>query len=97
MNNTLHITASFDQPVLLENMVEKLAYRRYNTAYSKEKMPKGWQANETSSVEAYVSGTVEFDYNEKEKIRMPFITSFLFTCTRGKKEPYTLNWSISLS
>lgn len=97
MNKALHITASFDQPVLLENLVEKLAYRSYNTAYSKEKMPKGWQANETSSVEAYVSGTLEFDNNEEEKIRMPFITCFLFSCTRSKKEPYTLNWSMSLS
>ena len=97
MNNTLHITASFDQPQLLENMVEKLAYRRYDMGYSKEKMPKGWQANETSSVEAYVSGNVEFEYNADEKIRMPFITCFLFTCTKGEKEPYTLNWSISLS
>jgi len=97
MNKALHITASFDQPQLLENMVEKLAYRRYNTGYSKEKMPRGWQANETSSVEAYVSGTLEFDANRKEKIKMPFITSFLFTCIRGKKEPYSLNWGISLS
>ena len=97
MNNTLHITASFDQPQLLENMVEKLAYRRYDMGYSKEKMPGGWQANETSSVEAYVSGTIAFDINNKEKIKMPFITCFLFTCTRGKKEPYTLNWGISLS
>lgn len=97
MNKALHITASFDQPVLLENMIEKLAYRRYDIGYCKEKMPKGWQADETSSIEAYVSGNVEFNYNEKEKIRMPFITSFLFTCTHGKKEPYALNWSLSLS
>lgn len=97
MNNTLHITALFDQPQLLENMVEKLAYRRYDIGYSKEKMPKGWQANETSSVETYVSGIVEFENDENEKIKMPFITCFLFTCTRGKQEPYMLNWSISLS
>lgn len=96
MKKTLHISASFDQPQLLENMVEKLAYRRYNSGKA-EKMPTGWEANETSSNEAYVSGTLEFKYNEEEQIKMPFITCFLFTCTRGKKEPYTLNWSISLS
>lgn len=97
MDRSLHITASFDQPQLLENMVEKLAYRRYEIGYSKERMPKGWEANETSSIEAYVSGVVEFAINEESKIKMPFITCFLFTCTHGKKEPYELNWSMSLS
>lgn len=97
MKKTLHISASFDQPELLENMVEQLAYRRYDIGYSKEKMPKGWEADETSSAETYVSGTVEFSYDGKNKIKMPFITCFLFTCKHGKKEPYKLNWSISLS
>lgn len=97
MNRSLHITASFDQPQLLENMVEKLAYRRYEIGYSKERMPKGWEANETSSLEAYVSGVVELDFNNEEKIKMPFITCYVFTCTHGKKEPYELNWGMSLS
>jgi hypothetical protein len=97
MKQALHIRASFDQPQLLENMVEKLAYRRYESGFDKEKMPRGWQANETSSTEAYVNGTVEFKFNGIDQIKMPFITCFLFTCIRGKKEPYTLNWSISLS
>jgi predicted secreted acid phosphatase len=97
MKKALHISAALDQPELLENMVEKLAYRRYEMGYGKEKMPKGWEADETSSTEAYVSGTVEFSYNEDEKIRMPFITCFLFTCAHGNKEPYKLNWSMSLS
>ena len=96
MKKTLHISASIDQPELLENMVEKLAYRRYNIGYGKEKMPKGWVANETSTTEAYINGTVEFKY-KKEKIRIPFITSFLFTCAHGNQEPYKLNWSMSLS
>ena len=97
MNNSLHISASFDQPQLLENMVEKLAYRHCDIGYSKEKVPQGWEANETSSVELYVSGNVEFEFSEEEKIRIPFITSFLFTCSRGEKEPYSLSWSMSLS
>lgn len=97
MKKTLQISAALDQPDLLENMVERLAYRRYDIGYSKEKMPGGLEATETSSTEAYVSGTVELSNNEKEPIRMPFTTCFIFTCTHGKKEPYKLNWSMSLS
>jgi hypothetical protein len=97
MNNSLHISASFDQPQLLENMIEKLAYRRYDTGFGKEKMPQGWLANETSTVEAYVSGTIDWEQSPSEKFRIPFISSFLFTCTRAKKDPYMLKWSISLS
>lgn len=97
MNNSLHIRASFDQPQLLENMIEKLAYRRYDIGFGKQKMPKGLLANETSTVEAYVSGTIEWKQNKHKKFRIPFISSFLFTCTRAEKDPYMLKWSISLS
>ena len=103
MKNTLHITASFDQPEFLQNLVEKLAYRRYEIGYGNEKMPRGWKALETSSTETYVSGTIDLDFstgnNESvdERIHMPFITCFLFTCIKGKNEPYQLNWSTSLS
>ena len=98
MNKPLHITASFDQPQLLENLVEQLAYRRTETGtVNKEIMPAGWEADKTSSVEAYVSGNVEFDFNEDYLIRMPFITCFMFTCTKGMNDPYKMNWSSSFS
>ena len=102
MNKDLHITAFFDQPILVQNMVEKLAYRHYDIGYGQEKMPGGWKALETSTAEAYVSGTMAFDFsgiNEsiEEHINMPFITCFLFTCIKGKNDPYHLNWSTSLS
>ncbi|MBS1621176.1 MAG: hypothetical protein JST10_09585 [Bacteroidetes bacterium] len=96
MKKVLQISASLDQPELLENMIEKLAYRHYDIGFSKEKMPAGWEAIEISTTEAFVSGTIEFSDNN-ERIRMPFITCFIFTCTHGKKEPYQLNWSMSLS
>lgn len=97
MKEILKISAALDQPEMLENMVEQLAYRRYDIGFGKEKMPKGLEADETSSTEAYVSGTVEFSNNGEEPIRIPFITCFIFTCAHGKKEPYKLNWSMSLS
>ena len=102
MDNTLLISATLDQPGFLEDLVEKLAYRHYDIGYSKAAVPKNWKAIETSSTETYVSGTLAMDLSVNEKTRedhidLPFITSFLFTCIKGEKEPYQLIWSSSLS
>jgi len=100
MNRALNITATLDQPELLENLVEKLASRRYDIGYSREKVPQEWQAIETSSTETYVSGTLSFSglvSNDDVLVNMPFITSMLFTCIKGKEDDYRLLWSSSLS
>jgi len=100
MNQVLQITATLDQPDLLENLVEKLASRRYDIGYSKEIVPQEWQAIETSSTETYVSGTLSFSgltNSEDASINMPFITSMLFTCIKGKEDDYRLLWSSSMS
>ena len=96
MKKSLHITASFDKPDLLENMVEKLAYKHYDLGYSNQIMPDNREALEISSTETYVSGTISLD-DAGEQINMPFITCFLFTCTKGKNGVYKLEWSTSLS
>jgi hypothetical protein len=97
MKKALHINAVFDEPEFVQNLVERLAYRRYDLGYGNEKMPRGLKALETSSTETYVSGTVEIDGENDEIIRMPFITAFNFTCIKGKSDPYQLIWSSSLS
>lgn len=98
MKQSLRISASFDQPELVQNLVERLAYRRYEQGYSREKMPAGLKALETSSTEAYVTGTMGIESQDgREHYKMPFITSFLFTCIKGKQEPYQLIWSSSLN
>lgn len=102
MKQILHISAAFDQPEFVQNLVERLAYRRYEFGYGSEKMPRGLKALETSSTETYVSGTLAIDFpadteNCEEHIDMPFITPFLFTCIKGKGDPYQLIWSSSLS
>lgn len=97
MKQHLHISASFDQPEFVQNLVERLAYRRYDLGYSNEKVPHGYKALETSSTETYVSGTLAIDAANNEPINMPFITCFLFTCIKGKTEPYQLIWSSSLN
>ena len=100
MKHVLHITATLDQPELLENLVEKLASRRYDIGYSRETVPQDWQAVETSSTETYVSGTLSFSgltNNDDTSVNIPFITSMLFTCIKGKEDDYRLLWSSSLS
>ena len=61
MKKNLHISASFDQPEFVQNLVERLAYRRYDQGFSKQLVPRGLKAIETSSTETYVSGTIAID------------------------------------
>jgi hypothetical protein len=96
MKKSLHISTSLDQPDLLEDLVEKLAGRRYDIGYGKEKMPVNFQALETSSTETYVSGTIAFTETD-ENFNIPFITSFMFTCIKGKEDDYKLTWAASMS
>ncbi len=97
MKNDLHLTASVDKLKMLEKIIEKLATRRYDIGYKNAVVPGSWKAIDTSSVESYVSGTVEFDYNDTHRIRIPYITAFVFSCTKAKNDEYDLKWSISLS
>lgn len=98
MKQTLHISAAFDQPEFVQNLVERLAYRRYELGYGNETMPSGLKALETSSTETFVSGIMAIDFdNGDTTIHMPFITCFLFTCIKGKTDPYQLIWSSSLN
>jgi len=97
MKKNLHISAAFDQPEFVQNLVERLAYRRYDLGYGLEKVPRGFKALETSSTETYVSGTLGINAVNNEPIQMPFITSFMFTCIKGKTEPYQMIWSSSMN
>jgi hypothetical protein len=97
MKKDLHLTAFIEKPEILENIIEQLAASRNDMGFGKALVPKTWQALETSSIETYVSGRIEFDYNETQRIRIPYITCFLFSCTKEKNSPYDLTWSFSLS
>lgn len=98
MKQSLHISARIDEPGFVQNLVERLAYRRYDIGYGKQWVPKGLKALETSSTETYVSGTLAIEMEDgSEPVNMPFITSFIFTCIKGNSEPYQLIWSSSLN
>ena len=96
MKHLLHITALFDKPELMANLVETLAVRRNDDRYENVTMPKTWEGLTSSTVESFVSGTLEMDFDD-EQMRIPFTSSFLFVCTKKKKEAYKLCWSVSLS
>ena len=93
MKKFLQINTSFDRPALLENMVKKLLNRRPDYGITTLMMPRGWKAIDSSSTEAYVSGTIDFNYlineNKETFIKMPFITSFHFTCIKTIKKKTT--------
>jgi len=97
MKKHLHISATFDEPAFVQNLVEQLAYRRYELGYGNVQVPRGFKAIETSSTETYVSGTLAIDITDEEPLNMPFITCFIFTCVKGKTDPYQLIWSSSLN
>jgi hypothetical protein len=97
MKQDLHISAQFDEPAFVQNLVERLAYRRFDIGYGQQPVPAGFRALETSSTETYVSGTLHIEEEGNDSIHMPFITCFLFTCIKGKSDPYQLIWSFSMN
>lgn len=97
MKKDLHLIALVDQAEMMEHIIEQLATRRYGLGYANDIVAPEWKSVNTSSVESYISGRIEFDYNETQRIRIPYITSFLFSCTTLKKNEYGLSWAVSLS
>ena len=94
--STIAVTTSlFEQP-LLQTLVEELADRRVDIGYSRQSVPPGRQAIETSSIEAYISGEMNIS-TKNDFLNMPFTTCFLFTCIKSKGEEYKFSWCNSLS
>ena len=94
MKKLLYIQASFDQPELLAQMVEQLAYRRSTDEVNHELL-KSWITMQTSSTEAFASGTVDIK-NNQDIVHNPFTTPFLFTCLKLQRE-YMLTWSTGMN
>jgi hypothetical protein len=90
------VAATIDELLFLQSLVTKLASKPYDIGNKRQKTLAEWEAMETSSLEAYVSGQLSFT-DSSEKVDMSFTTAFLFTCTRLNKEGYDLSWVNSLS
>ena len=90
------VTSHFEEPDLLQVLVERLAEGHCEFGYDLKKMQPGWRAMETSSIEAFVSGNIILS-DENDLTSIPFVTCFLFGCTKTRRGKYDLIWSSSLS
>jgi hypothetical protein len=81
---------------IFTRLVEKVAGQRYTTGFRKERLQSGWEAIETSSLEADVRVDVNL-FNPANQITIPFVTSFIFGCIKKEGEKYNLAWGSSLS
>jgi len=90
------ITATLEEPNLLQILVEKLAECNVDIGYSLKQVQPGWKAIETSSIEVLVSGGINFS-DKNQPSNVPFVTCFLFTCVKTSEGKYDLTWSRSLS
>lgn len=95
-NSPLAAAVMIDEMEFLEELVKDLADRHNDIGYSNESAPIGWNTIDTSSLEAYVSGTIAMA-DDKEHSVMPFTTCFMFTCSKVRKGDYELSWISSLS
>jgi hypothetical protein len=90
----IDIIANVEDPCILQLLVETLAESKPNLPFRLKRVHQGWKALESSSIEARVSGSINF--SQEKSVDIPFVTCFLFTCTKGKGK-YELKWSNSLS
>lgn len=93
---SLQVSVSIDEEVLLQDLVEKLAHCSRETDWSGLSLPAGWVPVETSSIEAFVSGTMQVQTSNGSR-EIPYTTCFAYTCTRAEGESNSLRWANSLS
>jgi hypothetical protein len=94
--SAIGVSLTVDGAPLLQDLVEKLAHRRYDIGYAEALVPEGWAALESSSIEAYVSGKLDIVAGG-ERIKLAYATCFSYTCTKQLGEENTLTWANSLS
>lgn len=101
-NSTTYITTVFSKLDLPEILLERLADARSEMKPSKVVIPNILETIDHQSTETYTSGNVEVifmsdDFEDFAYIHVPVITPFVFTCTKGSKDEFDVDWSTSLS
>jgi len=96
-NSTSYITTVFSNLDIPEVLLEKLARTR-----SEIVIPHILETIDHHSTETYTTVNVEVifmsgDLEDFEYIHVPVITPFLFTCTKGSKDQFNVDWAASLS
>lgn len=101
-NSTSYITTVFSKLDLPEMLLEKLAGTNTDEKSSEVVIPGILETMVHHSMETYTTVNVEVifmsdDLEDFGYIHVPVITPFLFTCTKGSKEGYNIDWAASLS
>lgn len=96
VHDPLKVNITLDEIRFLQGLLENLADRKKDLGFSEQAVPGDYAAIETSSVEAYISGDIRLS-DEVLRITAPYITGFLFTCTKDKGGIYQMTWLSSLS
>lgn len=102
MSNSTYITTVFSRLDLPEALLESLAKHRNEIKPSQVIIPDILETIEHHSSETYTTGNVEVifvsdDLEDFGYINVPVITPFLFTCTKGSKDDFYVDWATSLS
>ncbi|TMI91934.1 MAG: hypothetical protein E6H06_15275 [Bacteroidetes bacterium] len=101
-NSTTYITTVFSKLDIPEMLLEKLAGNRAEMKTSEVVIPNILETIDHSSTETYTTVNVEVifmsdDFEDFGYIHVPVITPFLFTCTKGSKDEFDVDWATSLS
>src|ERR1043165_10000164 len=88
-NPAILVTAFIEEPDILQILVEKLAEYNYGIDNSLKQIPSDCQRIEISSIEAMVSGRMIMS-SEDGLTEIPFVTAFLFTCTKSAKNQHNV-------
>jgi hypothetical protein len=101
-NSTSYITTVFSNLDIPEVLLEKLAGARSEMKPSETVIPHILETIDHHSTETYTTVNVEVifmsnDLEDFEYIHVPVITPFLFTCTKGSKDQFNVDWAASLS
>lgn len=92
----LAVTACIDELMFLEELVKHLADARSAKPGKNLQLEPGWETIESSSLEVYVTGNMIVS-DMDDSSRIPYTTSFLFTCIKERSSGYVLSGCFSMS
>ena len=90
------VETSINEQLLMKLIVEELAAKNHRESIAGNRLDENLVALDSSTQETFVTGNIDFEYSNM-KISIPFLTGFLFTCTKSKRSYYEMEWVISLS
>lgn len=90
------VETSINEPLLMKLIVEELAAKNLNAGMAGISLDENLITLDSSTHETFVTGNIDFEYSTM-KICIPFLTGFLFTCTKSKRPFFEMQWANSLS